>query len=113
MLTRELVLSALRNVSGVPSVKRRGGGPDRMRSIYESGDMRGRSSGRFHIDYASFPGGTTEEVPIALIRELEAEGLIVRAFPSEPHINSWVLNPANSTKEFHGLGPRSKQSSES
>jgi hypothetical protein len=45
----------------------------------------------FYVDYASYPGGTTEEVPLTLIQDLESEGVIVRAFPDKPEINAWVL----------------------
>jgi hypothetical protein len=82
MLNKEQVLAALRNVAEVPSVGRRSG-----RSIYEIAGP----AGHFHIDYASFPGGSTGEVPRRVIDELECEGVIERAFPNAPHINSWSL----------------------
>jgi len=60
------------------------------RTIYEAGDARGKQSGRFFVDYACCPGGSTEEVPYPLICELEVEGLIVRAFPDR-NVNAWIL----------------------
>ena len=66
------------------------------RTIYESGDERGRATGRFHVDFATYPGGSTEEVPRALIDELEKAGIIERAFPEGPHINAWKLSTGES-----------------
>jgi hypothetical protein len=83
-MNRDVVLSALRAIDGLPQWKNRN-----FRSIYETGDNRGRGTGEFQIDFASFPGGTTEEVPRRLIDELEREGVIVRAYA--PHINAWKL----------------------
>jgi hypothetical protein len=43
------------------------------------------------MDYASFPGGLTGEIPRTLIDELERDGILERAFPQAPHINGWKL----------------------
>jgi hypothetical protein len=82
MLTRQQVLDALRARSGVPFK-----GKQTSRHIYEIAGPQGH----FHIDYAAFPGGATDEVPRKVIDELEAEGIIERAYPQAPHINGWKL----------------------
>jgi hypothetical protein len=85
MLNRDQVLDALRNTSGLP-LKSRG------RTIYETGNgVLLRPSGHYQIDYASFPGGTAEEVLRDVIDQLEREGFIQRAFPNKPEINAWIL----------------------
>lgn len=88
-LTKNEVLNALRNIAGLPdwTKKQKYVG----RSIYETGDSRGRGTGEFQIDFASFPGGTSEYVPRPVIDELERDGLIVRAFADNPKINAWKL----------------------
>lgn len=82
MLNKNEVLNALRDVAGLPV---------KGRTIYETGDSQGRGTGRYRIDYANFPGGTTGEVPREVIDELEREGLIQRAYTDQPRINSWTL----------------------
>jgi hypothetical protein len=81
MLSKDEVIAALSNVGDVPDFGRRKG-----RSIYEATGPRGH----FHIDYAAFTGGRTEEVPRNIIDELEREGIISRTFPDSP-ISSWSL----------------------
>lgn len=88
MLNRKEVLEALRNVANVPQHRR---GP-KCRTIYEAGQgARLDPSGHFFIDYASFPGGTNQEVPLSVIRELEAEQVIVPLCPDNPKVKAWVL----------------------
>jgi len=85
-MTRSQLISILSNVDDLPQP-----GP-RYRTIYEAGyGPKLKPSGRFFIDYASFPGGSMEEVPIDLIRELEADGTLIRTFPQDPQINAWRL----------------------
>ncbi len=82
LLDEDQTLAALRNTTAVPFV-----GKDVGRSIYEIAGP----SGHFHIDYAAYPGGTTDEVPRKVIDELEREGVIRRAHPNAPHLNVWKL----------------------
>jgi hypothetical protein len=85
------VLFSLRNVAELPEWTRR----CRMtkgRTIYETGDLRGRGTDEYQIDFASYPGGTADYVPREVIDELERERIIRRAFPGEPQINAWVLS---------------------
>lgn len=85
-MTRSELISILTAVDGLPQP-----GP-RYRTIYEAGEgPHLKPSGHFYMDYASFPGGSTEEVPAALIKELEADGTLVRTFPRDPQINAWRL----------------------
>jgi hypothetical protein len=79
-MTRERLIAALSDISGLPV------GAKRRRMVYESAGRR-----HFHVDYASFPGGTTEEVPKSLIDELERDGILVRAYPGCPEIAAWIL----------------------
>ena len=81
MLNKGQVLAALTNASGVPHFGKNVG-----RTIYEIAGPRGH----FQIDYATYPGGVTEEVPRSVIDELEQEGKIWRAFPNTS-INAWKL----------------------
>jgi hypothetical protein len=88
-MTKNELLAALRNVDGLPEMRSK---KPNHRTIYECGEgPQLRPSGRFHIDYAGFPGGLAEEVPLQLIRELEAEGLIRR---ESPKFKSWILTEA-------------------
>jgi len=83
-MTRHKVLKVLQNVSGIPHGDHR--------TIYEAG--RGPMllpTGEFFIDYSTYPGGSSDEVPLAVIQELEREGLIRKAFPKKPEIKAWVL----------------------
>ncbi len=82
MLSKAEVLDALKDADFVPKF-----GTGVGRKIYEIAGPRGH----FHIDYASFPGGTVDEVPRAVIDELERKGIIIRAYPDAPHINAWKL----------------------
>ena len=87
-LNKAQVLDALGNADALPFV---GKGKRRMkpfRMIYEVAAPKGH----FYIDYATYPGGTGDEVPLAVIAELEREGLITRAFEDAPHIQAWKLN---------------------
>lgn len=87
MLNRDQVLSALRDTAGLPETRSKFKG----RTIYEGGHgPRLEPSGRFYIDYASYPGGTAEEISLSVIGELERGGAIRRAFPDKS-INAWVL----------------------
>jgi len=88
-MTKNELLAALRNVDGLPELRNK---KPNHRTIYECGKGSNLApSGRFHVDYAAFPGGTAEEVPMHLIRELEAEGLIRR---ESPKFKSWILTEA-------------------
>jgi hypothetical protein len=94
LLTAEEVLDALRNVDSLPSNTGKLRHGEKFRTIYEAGKgQQLRPSGQFFIDYAAYPGGSTGEVPIAVIRELESAGLITAAFPDNPKIKAWVLKP--------------------
>ena len=95
MLTKEEVLSALRNVEQLPEYR----GWQKCRTIYEWGDSKGRGTGRFGLDFAAYPGGTAEEVPRSVINELEHEGIIERAFPNAPSVNGWKLAPPREKEE--------------
>ena len=81
MLNREQVMASLRNVEDVPQI----GKLPKHRTIYET------ASGNFSIDYASFPGGTSEDVPLAVIHELVSQGVIVSKHPQNPKIKMWIL----------------------
>jgi hypothetical protein len=84
-VNRNELLAALRDVDGLPDPHK---GP-KHRNIYEAGEgPRLKASGRFYMDYAAYPGGSAEEIPLALIQELEREGLIERESPT---FQSWVL----------------------
>lgn len=87
-MTREEVLEALQTIHGLPLDR---GARLRGRTIYEAGDINGKGSGRFYIDYAAYPGGTSQQVPLSVIWELESEGLIVRSYSDRPDIASWKL----------------------
>jgi hypothetical protein len=76
MLNRDQVIAALSTV----------GLPRGRRHIYEVAGP----AGHFHIDYATYPDGSTGEVSRTIIDELEREGIIERAYPDMPHVNSWV-----------------------
>jgi hypothetical protein len=95
MLTRDKVLETLRNVSEVPH----SGTGSKRRTIYEAGDLRGRGSGRFFMDFAAFSGGTGEEVPLNVIQELENERIIMRAYLDKPEIKAWVLRANREAEE--------------
>lgn len=99
-MTRDEVLTALRTVHDLPRIRLRNGRPNH-RTIYEWGDNRGRGTGRFGIDYATFAGGTAEEVPFSVIESLERDGLIVKAYPGAPNVKAWVLarSPQNEVKK--------------
>lgn len=84
-MNRNKLIRALREVDGLPEPGR---GPKR-RHIYEAGEgPQLKPSGRFYMSYASFPGGSSEEIPLSLIEELEREEIIVR---ESPKFRSWVL----------------------
>jgi len=87
-MNRRQVLTALRTIDDLPKTPHN---KQNFRTIYETGDAKGRGTGRFAIDYASFPGGTAEEVPIQIILELERDGLIRRAYPDRQAVKAWVL----------------------
>jgi hypothetical protein len=88
-MTRYELLKCMNAIEGLPQAPRR---QVNRRMIYEAGaGPRLDPSGHWFIDYASYPGGTREEVPRALIDSLEAEGVLKRAFPKEPHIKAWIL----------------------
>jgi hypothetical protein len=88
-MTKNELLAALRNVDGLPELRSK---KPNHRTIYEAGKGSNLApSGHFYVDYATFPSGTTEEVPLYLIRELETEGLIRRESPS---FKSWILTEA-------------------
>jgi hypothetical protein len=86
-MTREDLLKILRTVDGLPVY----GKGECCRTVYEADGSHNRGAHRFYVDFALYPGGSSEEVPQALIRELETEGVLVRAFPNSPHINAWRL----------------------
>lgn len=86
-MTRDELLWVLSNVDGLPNPKKGG----KFRSIYEAGDQGGRKSREFLTDYATFRGGSSKQVPRRLIVELEAEGVLIRAYPQRPDINCWKL----------------------
>ena len=86
-LTKEQVLDALATIAELPQ----SGQKFKGRTIYETGDALGRGTGKYAIDYASYPGGTAEDVSRKVIDELERDGFIRRAFPNKPEINAWVL----------------------
>lgn len=90
MINRSRLIAALTNVGGVPAASKKF--PFQRRTIYET------ATGEFSVDYATFPGGTTEDVPLALITELEAEGIIVPAYPDYPKAKAWILAPAPERK---------------
>jgi hypothetical protein len=103
-VTRDDVLNALRTTDELPTIRRRSVGKSKWtgrmryiedpshRTIYEAGKgVLLRPSGQFFIDYATYPGGTSDEIPRSIIDELEREGKIRRAFPDKPKINAWVL----------------------
>lgn len=96
-MNRNELLTALRKVEGLPDPPKR---PKRRekptrRNIYEAGEgPRLKPSGRFYMTYAAYPGGTSEEIPLALIQELEREGMIER---ESPEFNSWVLTDKGMT----------------
>lgn len=98
-MTKEELLTCLKQVDDLPDlplVKRKGKSWTRnRRMIYEAGTGdKLKRSGHWFIDYASYAGGTTEEVPRHLIAELEKDGILVRAFPEHPQIEAWVLATA-------------------
>jgi hypothetical protein len=80
------VLFVLENLGDVPEPRK----GERHRTIYEGGNSRGKPTGRFWIDYASFRHGSSAEVPLRLIQELERSGKIVRAYP-DTNIPAWRL----------------------
>jgi hypothetical protein len=87
-MNREKVLETLRNTDALPQC----GKGKAHRTIYEAGVGSAlAASGQFYIDYASFSGGCSQEVPLRIIRELESQGFIKRAFPDKPSIKAWVL----------------------
>ncbi len=88
------VLFVLKNFGDVPEprfdfsqLRTKG---ERHRTIYEGGDSRGKPTGRFWISYPSFRHGSSAEVPLRLIQELERSGKIVRAYP-DTNILAWRL----------------------
>lgn len=91
MMSREELLTALRTVHDLPKLRLRDGLPNR-RTMYEWGNSKGEGTGRFGIDYPTFTGGSAKEIPLALIHELEREGVIVKAYPACPNVNAWILN---------------------
>jgi hypothetical protein len=54
------VLFVLENLGDVPEPRK----GERHRTIYEGGNSRGKPTGRFWIDYASFRHGSSAEVPL-------------------------------------------------
>lgn len=89
MMNREQLLKCLRETAQLPFANRKG---IKERTIYEGGDRNGRGSSEYFVDFASYPGGSTEQVPRSLIDQLESEGVLIRAFPNAPAVNGWVLN---------------------
>lgn len=85
MLDKNQVLAALRNADQLPTIGKKQ--KKAHRSIYEVASPRGH----FHITYATFPGGTSDEVPLLVIAELERDGLIKSEFPEVPDALSWKL----------------------
>lgn len=84
-MNRNELIRALREVDGLPDPQK---GP-KHRHIYEAGEgPKLKPSGRFYMSYAAFPGGSSEEIPLVLIKELEREGIIVQ---ESPKFRSWVL----------------------
>src|ERR1035441_9608388 len=90
-MDKATLLHVLQNTQSLPFASRDG---VKRRTIYESGDVRGRGTGRFHIDFAAYDGGTAEEISRVLIDELEREGILTRAFADKPAIDAWVLSPS-------------------
>ena len=89
-LSKNEVLEALRDDAELPDWTWKL--PHKGRTIYEIGfGRRLRSSSHFNIDFASYPGGTTREVPRQVIDKLEREGIIRRSWPDKPQINAWIL----------------------
>jgi len=88
-VNRNDLIRALREVDGLPDPPmKRGRGPKR-RHIYEAGSgPQLKPSGRFYMTFAAYPGGSSEEIPLSLIEELEREGIIMR---ESPKFRSWVL----------------------
>jgi len=80
MLNLHEVLAALKNVDGIPRTR-----AGQRRMIYEA------QGGGLHLDYATFPGGRTEQISPGVIAQLESDGLIRRAFPNAPKVKAWVL----------------------
>ena len=90
-MTDAQLLAFMNDVRSIPTYKRKGTWSAKIRTIYEGGEgPRLAPSEHFYMSYATY-GGTTEEVPLPLIRRLEAEGKLVRAYPDQPHINAWIL----------------------
>lgn len=76
-LSKSEILKSLRDVSMLPSHASH-------RTVYETRD------GDIAIDFAAYPGGTVNRVPLDLILELEKDGIVQRAFPDK-RINAWIL----------------------
>lgn len=90
-MTEERVLAALRVTGGLPSTSSKKSSPP-CREIYESGTgPKLKPSGHFFMTFAAFPGGTSEEIPRAIIDRLEQRGLIKRSYPDKPHLNAWRI----------------------
>lgn len=77
------LLNAMHAVEGLPF--ERGKANRKMRTIYLA------QGGGFYLDFAAYPGGTTDEVPRRLIDSLVSEGILERAFGFDPECEAWVL----------------------
>ena len=104
MLNKKQILTALTDTAGLSTPNLARSRQAAHRTIYETGDHRGKGTGKFCIDYASFPGGTSEEVSRDVIDELERDGIIQRAYPDAPHLDAWVLTTVRT--ELQGQGPK-------